>query len=73
VLSTHYILDLEWVATGYVIAPGIDGDAAVAAMDQADATVEGAAAALSVLFEGDLLPDSEDDATEGPREWENDL
>ena len=72
-LSTHYILDLEWVATGYVIAPGIDGDAAVAAMELADAAVEDAASALSMLFEGDLLPDAEDDAAEGPREGEDDL
>ena len=42
-------------------------------MDQADAAVEGAASALSTLFEGELLHDAEDDATEGPREGENDL
>ena len=39
-------------------------------MEQADAAVEGAASALTVLFEGDLLPDSEDDAAEGPHEGE---
>ena len=46
-------MDLEQVATGYVVAPGIEGDAAVAAMEQADAAVEGATSALSVLLEGD--------------------
>ena len=45
----------------------------MAAMEQADATVEGATSALSVLLEGDLLPDAEDDAAEGPREGEDDL
>ena len=43
------------------------------AMEQADAAVEGAASALSALFEGELLHDAEDDSTEGPREGENDL
>ena len=73
VVSTHYVLDLKLVAMGYVIAPGVEGDAAVAAMDQADAVVEGAACSLSVLLEGDLLPDAEDDAVEGPRYREGDL
>jgi len=73
VVSTHYVLDLELVAMGYVVVPGVEGDAAVAAMDQADAAVEGAACSLSVLLEGDLLPDAEDDAVEGPRYREGDL
>ena len=50
------------MATGYVVAPSVDGDAAVATMELADAAVE-----------GDLLPDAEDDAAEGPREGEDDL
>ena len=53
VVSMHYVMDLEQVATGYVVAPGIEGDAAVAAMEQANAAVEGATSALSVLLEGD--------------------
>ena len=55
-------MDLERVATGYVVTPGIKGDDAVAAMEQADATVEGAASALFILLEGDLLNDAEDNA-----------
>ena len=55
-------MDLEWV-----------GDDAVAAMEQADATVEGAASTLSVLLEGDLLPDVEDDTAEGLHEGGDDL
>ena len=73
VVSTHYIIDLEEVATGYVVAPGADEDAAVAAREHADAAVEGAASFLSVLFEGDLLPNAEDDAVEGPRDGGGDL
>ena len=71
--STHYVMDLERVATGYVAAPGIEGDDAVAAMEQADAAVEGPASTLSELLEGDLLPDVEDDAAEGPHEGGDDL
>ena len=66
VASTHYDLNLVQVATGYVVAPGVEGDAVVAAMEQADATIKGFAAALSMKLEGDLLPDVEDNATEGP-------
>ena len=46
VASTHYDLNLEQVATGYVVAPGI---------------------------EGNLLPDVEDDAAEGPHGGEGNL
>ena len=73
VVSTHYVVDLEWVVTGYVVPPSVEGDDAVAAMGQADAAVEGAASALSVLQEGDLLPDAEDEATEGARDGEGGL
>ena len=70
-VSTHYVMDLEWVATGYIVAPGIEGDDTVAAMEQTDAIVKGAASALSELLEGDLLP--EDDAAEGGRDGEGGL
>ena len=66
-------MDLEWVAMGYVAEPGVEGDYAVAAMEQADAAVEGATTVLSVLLEGDLLPDVEDAAAEGARGGEGDL
>ena len=66
-------MDLEKVAMGYVVVPGVKGDATVAAMEQADAAVEGAASALAVLLGGDLLPIAEDDAAEGPRDEEGDL
>ena len=73
VASTHYDMDLERVSSGYVVAPGVEGDAARDAMEEADAAIEGATSALSVLLEGDLLPDVEDDTAEGPHEGGDDL
>ena len=49
---------------GCVVVPGVEGDDVVATMEQADAAVEGFAAALSERLEGDLLPDAEDYAAE---------
>ena len=71
--STHYDMNLEQVATGYVVAPGIEGDDAVAAMEQADAAVEGFVATLPEWLEGDLLPDAEDSTAEGARDEEGGL
>ena len=65
VASMHYDLNLEQVATGYIVAPSVEGDAAVAAMEQADAAVEGFAAVLSMKLEGDLLPNVEDEGPHG--------
>src|SRR6185436_2359458 len=42
VLLTHYIVDFEHLAIGYIIPDG-DDDAKVDAMEQADAGAEGAA------------------------------
>ena len=73
VASMHYDMDLDRVSSGYVVAPGVEGDAAAAAMDEADAAVEGFAAALSKKLEDDLLPLAEDDAAEGPHGGEANL
>ena len=67
VASTHYDMDLEWVSSGYIIAHGVEGDAARDAMEEADAAVEGYAAVLSRKIGDDLLPDVEDNAAEGPQ------
>ena len=67
VASTHYDMNLERVSSGYVIAPGIEGDAVMAAMEEA------AAAALSKKLEDDLLPEVEDNATEDPQGGEGNL
>ena len=69
VVSTHYLVDLEQLATGYVVRDG-DDDAKIDAMDQADAGAEGAASTLTRLFEGDLFPGAEDDEDKGERNEE---
>ena len=72
VVSMHYIVNFEQLATGYIIPDG-DDDAKVDAMEQADAAAEGAASALSELSEGELLPGAADDEDEGERNGEDDL
>ena len=64
VASTYYDMDLKLVSSGYVVAPGVVGDAAAAAMDEADAAIEDFAAALSKKLEDDLPPLAEDDVAE---------
>ena len=64
VVSTHYIVDFEHLAMGYIIPDG-DDDAKIEAMEQADAGAEGAATTLAGLFEGDLFPDAADDEEGG--------
>ena len=66
VVSTHYVIDFELLATGYIIPDG-DDDAKVEAMEQADTSAEGAATTLAGLFKGDLFPDAADDGDEGER------
>ena len=56
VASMHYDMNLEQVSSGYVVAPGVYGDAAAAAMDEAAAAVEGFATALSKKLDDDLPP-----------------
>ena len=66
VVSTHYLVDLEAVATGYVVADDLDDDAAVAVVEQAAAAAEGAATTLSALFEGELFPGADVDEDDAP-------
>ena len=69
VVSTHYIDNLEQLATGYIIPDG-DDDAKVDAIEQADAGAEDAASTLAGLFKGELLPNTADDEDEGGRDKE---
>ena len=71
-VSTHYIIDFEQLAIGYIVPDG-DDDAKIDAMEQADAGAEGPASALAGLFEGDLFPGADDDEDESKREEGNDL
>ena len=67
VISTHYVVDFEHLATGYIIPDG-DDDAKIEAMEQADTGAEDAATTLAELFEGDLFPNATDDEEEGRNE-----
>jgi hypothetical protein len=69
VVSTHYIIDFDQLATGYIVPDG-DDDAKISAMEKADAGAEGAATTLAGLLEGDLFPDTADDEEEGRRDEE---
>ena len=73
VASTHYDMNLERVLSGYIIVPGVNGDAAMAAMEEADAAVEGFAATLSKKHEDDLPLFAEDDIVEDPQGEESNL
>ena len=64
VVSTHYVVDFEHLAMGYIVPDG-DDDAKVEAMEQFDEVAECAATTLVGLFEGDLFPDAVDDGDEG--------
>ena len=63
-VSTHYFVDFEHLATGYIVPDG-DDDAKVDAMEQADAGAEGATTTLAGHFEADLFPDAAADEDEG--------
>lgn len=63
VVSTHYQLNLEEVSSnGYVVDEHLINDEVLVAIEEADATMEGATKALSSLFEGELFPGDDEDA-----------
>ena len=64
VTSTHYIMDLQRVSSGYVVPTDADADAASAIMDDADATAEEFATILAGKLEDDIPPIAEFDAVE---------
>ena len=66
---THYIVDFEHLATGYIVLDG-DDDTKIDAMEHDDAGAESAASTLAELFECDLFPDAADDEDEGERDEE---
>jgi len=73
VASTHYDMDLKLVSSGYVVGQGVVGDAAAAAMDDADAATEDFAAVLAKKLEDDIPPIAEIDAVEDPQGGEDNL
>ena len=56
VASTHYIMDLLRVSSGYVVPNDASLNTASAIMDDADATVEGFATILAGKLEADIPP-----------------
>ena len=54
VASTHYLMDLQRVSSGYVVPNDADADAASAIMDDADAAAEEFATVLAGKLEVDI-------------------
>jgi len=67
VASTHYLMDLQKVSSGYVVPDDADADAASAIMDEADAAAEEFATVLAEKLEADIPPIAEFDAPEDPQ------
>jgi hypothetical protein len=57
VVRSHYEVNLEAVASGYVVPEGVEDEAA---MEQADAHAADAAQALTEAFSEFLFPDAAD-------------
>ena len=66
VASTHYIMDIQKVSSGYVVPSDADADAASAIMDDADAAAEEFATVLAGKVEADIPPIAEFDAVADP-------
>ena len=73
VASTHYIMDLLRVSSGYVVPNDASPDTASAIMNDADATVEGFATVLAGKLEADIPPIAEFDAVEDPQGGDDNL
>ena len=71
VASTHYIMDLQRVSSGYVVRNDADADAASAIMDDADAAAEEFATALAGKLEADIPPIAEFDAVADPQKGDD--
>ena len=67
VASTHYIMDLQRVSSGYVIPNDADADTALAIMDNADAAAEEFAIALAGKLEADIPLIAEFDVVADPQ------
>jgi len=73
VASTHYLMDLQRVLSGYVVPNDADADAVSAIMDDADAAAEEFATVLVGKLEADILPIAEFDAAEDPQMGDDNL
>ena len=66
VASTHYIMDLHRVSSGYMVPNDTSPDTELAIMNNTDATIEGFAIVLAGKVEADIPPIAEFDAVEDP-------
>ena len=71
--STHYIMDLQRVSSGYVVPNDADANAASAVMDDADAAAEEFATVLAGKLEADIPPIAEFDAVVDPQRGDDNL
>ena len=71
--STHYLMDLKRVSSGYVVPYDADTDAASAIMDDADAATEEFAMVLAEKLEADIRPIAEFDAVIDPPRGDDNL
>ena len=67
VASTHYLMDLKTVSSGYIVPTDTSPDAASAIMNDADAAIEEFATVLAGKLEADIPPIAEFDAVEDPQ------
>jgi len=73
VASTHYLMDLQRVSSGYVVPDNADADAVSAIMDDADAAAEEFAVVLAEKLEADIPPIAEFDAIADPQRGDDNL
>ena len=73
VASTHYIVDLQRVSSGYVVPTDADADVASTIMDDAAAAAEEFATALDRKLEADIPPIAEFDAVADPQRGDDNL
>ena len=73
VASTHYLMDLQRVSSGYVVPYDADADAASAIMDDADAAAKGFAVVLAEKLEADIPPIAEFDTVADPQRGDDNL
>ena len=71
--STHYLMDLQRVSSGYVVPDDTDADAASVIMDDADAAAEEFTVVLAEKLEADIPPIAEFDAVVDPQRGDDNL
>ena len=73
VASTHYIMDLQRVSSGYIVPNDADVDAASSLMDDADAAAEEFTTVLAGKLEADIPPIAEFDAAVDPQRGDDNM